>query len=55
MDQGQYEKGELILVYNEALENHFSGKGKPRWQGPYAIVARHPGGVYIIQELDGSI
>ncbi len=40
MDCGEYEKGELILVYNEALENHFSGKGEPRWRGPYVIVAR---------------
>ena len=55
MNCGEYERGELVLVYNEVLENHFCGKGEPRWHGPYAIVARWPSGTYIIQELDGAV
>src|SRR5260370_24480380 len=55
MNHGEYERGELVLVYNEALENHFSGKGEPRWHGPYAIVAQWPSGTYIIQELYGAV
>ncbi len=40
MKHGEYAKGELVLVYDEALENQMSGKGTLRWRGPYAVVAR---------------
>ena len=40
MKHGEYAKGELVLVYDEALENQMSGKGALRWRGPYAVVAR---------------
>ncbi|SRR5258708_6182345 len=52
MKQGEYEKGELVLVYNKALDNHMSGKGDLRWCGPYAVVVRCLSGVYVVQELD---
>src|SRR5260221_6598123 len=55
MRLGEYQKGELVLVYNEALENRMSGKGALKWRGPYAVVARRPSGVYVVQELDGSV
>src|SRR5260370_28295452 len=55
MNRGEYKEGELVLVYNEAIEKQFSGKGEPRWHGPYAIVAHHPSGAYIVQEIDGSV
>ncbi len=55
MKQGEYEKGELVLVYNEVLDNCMSGKGDLRWCRPYAVVVRCPSGVYVIQELDGSV
>ena len=55
MKQGNYAIGELVLVFNKALEKQFSSKGLLRWRGPYAVVARHPSGPYIVQELDGSI
>ena len=55
MKQGEYEKGELVLVYNEALENWMDSKGTLHWQGPYAVVVRCPSRAYIVQELDGSI
>ncbi len=31
MKHGEYAKGELVLVYDEALENQMSGKGALRW------------------------
>ncbi len=40
MKHGEYTKGELVLVYDEASENQMSGKGALRWRGPYAVVAR---------------
>ena len=44
-----------MLVYNKVLENQWSRKGVLRWRGPYAVVARWPSGVYVLQELDGSV
>ena len=38
MNRGEYQRGELVLVYNDSLEHHFSRKGELRWRGPYAIV-----------------
>ncbi len=55
MKNRDYVKGELVLVYDEALENQMSGKGALRWRGPYAIVARRPSGAYVLQELDGAV
>src|SRR5258708_7524258 len=52
---GDYVKGELVLVYDKALDNQMSGKGALRWRGPYAIVARRLSGAYVLQELDGAI
>jgi len=40
MKHGIYKKGELIIVYNEALDNQMSSKGTLKWCGPYAVVAR---------------
>ena len=31
MKQGEYTIGELVLVYNEALENHMNSKGALHW------------------------
>ncbi len=55
MKHGEYAKGELVLVYDEALENQMSGKGTLRWRGPYAVVARRPSGAYVVQELDSTV
>ena len=55
MQQGKYVKGELILIYNEALDNWMSGKGTLKWHSPYAVIVRQPSGAYVVQELDGSV
>ncbi len=55
MNRGEYSKGELVLIYNKALDNQMSGKGLLRWRRPYVIVARRPSGAYIVQELDGVV
>ena len=55
MKHGEYRKGELVLVYNKVLENQWSRKGALDWCGPYVVVARQPSGVYVLQELDGSV
>src|SRR5258708_33275444 len=52
MKNREYEKGELVLVYDKALDNQMSRKGALRWRGPYAIVTRRPSGAYVLHELD---
>src|SRR5258705_12588885 len=55
MKTRDYEKGELVLVYDKVLDNQMSGKGALRWRGPHAIVARRPSGTYVLQELNGAV
>src|SRR5258707_15800715 len=55
MKNRDYGKGELVLVYDKALDNQMSGKGALRWRGPYAVVARRPSGACVLQELDGAV
>src|SRR5258708_32529945 len=55
MKQGEYTIGELVLMYNEVLENRMNSKGALHWQGPYTVVVRCPSRAYVIQELDGSV
>src|SRR5258708_32725878 len=55
MKNRDYGKGELVLVYDKALDNQMSRKGALRWRGPYAIVAWRPSGAYVLQELDGAV
>ena len=55
MKQGSYKKGELVLVADEALKNQVGKKGSLRWFGPYAMVLQRVSGVFILQELDGTV
>src|SRR5258708_12260021 len=55
MKQGEYTIGELVLMYNEVVENRMNSKGALHWQGPYTVVVRCPSRAYVIQELDGSV
>ncbi len=55
MKTRDYVKGELVLVYDEVLDNQMSGKGALRWRGPHGIVARRPSSAYVLQELDGAV
>ena len=40
MKHSEYSRGELVLVYNEALDNQMSKKGALKWRGPYAVIVR---------------
>jgi hypothetical protein len=46
--------GELVLVYNKALENQWGLLFKNRWNGPYRIVEQIMNGPYQLEELDGT-
>jgi hypothetical protein len=47
--------GDLVLVYNKALETQWGNLFKHKWHGPYRIVKQIKNGPYILQELDGTL
>ena len=55
MISGDYQRGSLVLVWNNFLDFQFGNKGALRWQGPYAVVQRRPSGAYVLAELDGTV
>ena len=55
MKKGSYQKGELVLVADEALKNQAGKKGSLRWFSPYAIVLQRMSGAFVLQELDGTV
>ena len=46
--------GDLVLVYNKALENQWGLLFKNRWNGPYRVVEQINQGPYQLEELDGT-
>jgi hypothetical protein len=50
-----FKRGDLVLVRNTAVKKSLDCKMHPRYLGPYIIISRNTGGVYILAELDGTI
>ena len=46
--------GEIVLVYNKALESQWGLLFKNRWDGPYRVVRQINNGPYELEELDGT-
>ncbi len=46
--------GDMVLLYDAALERTRTGKLANRWMGPYRVVEALDWGDYMIAELDGS-
>ncbi|GBG77846.1 hypothetical protein CBR_g25777 [Chara braunii] len=46
--------GDMVLLYDAALERTWTGKLANRWMGPYRVVEALDWGAYMIPELDGS-
>jgi hypothetical protein len=50
-----FNKGSLVLVRNTAIEKALNRKMRPRYIGPYVVLARNRGGAYILCEIDGTV
>ena len=46
--------GDLVLVYNAALESQWGKLFTNRWNGPFRVKEQLPMGSYILEELDGT-
>ena len=50
-----FQRGDLVLMHNTAIEKSLNRKMWPCYLGPLVIVSRNKGGTYIICELDGTV
>jgi hypothetical protein len=47
--------GNLVLVWNTAIEKALNRKMRPTYNRPVVVIARNKGRAYIIAELDGAV
>ncbi|MBW0546565.1 hypothetical protein O181_086280 [Austropuccinia psidii MF-1] len=45
--------GELVLVYNKAIETNWVLLFENKWNGPYRVIRQISNGPYELEELDG--
>ncbi|MBW0589610.1 hypothetical protein O181_129325 [Austropuccinia psidii MF-1] len=46
--------GDLVLVYNKAIETNWGLLFKNKWNGPYRVIKQINNGPYELEELDGT-
>ncbi|CAH7682563.1 hypothetical protein PPACK8108_LOCUS15531 [Phakopsora pachyrhizi] len=46
--------GDMVLAYNNSLEDQWGKLFHNRWNGPYRVVEQAPGKSYVLEELDGT-
>ncbi|MCO5611806.1 hypothetical protein L7F22_066065 [Adiantum nelumboides] len=47
-------EGDLVLRYDNRLDNHFDAKFETRWQGPYIVKKAFNSSYYQLMDLDGK-
>ncbi|OJT06660.1 Transposon Tf2-1 polyprotein [Trametes pubescens] len=50
-----FARGDLVLMRNKAIESALNRKMRPRYLGPYVILARNCSTAYIVCELNGAV
>ena len=50
-----FQRGDLVLVQNTAIEKSLNRKMRPQYLGPLIVISHNRGGAYIICELNGSM
>ena len=50
-----FQRHDLVLIRNTAIEKALNRKMRPRYFGPMVVISRNFGGAYIICDLDGTI
>jgi hypothetical protein len=50
-----FQRGDLVLVRNTAIEKALNRKMRARYIGPLVVISRNKGGAYIICELNGTV
>ncbi|MBW0581724.1 hypothetical protein O181_121439 [Austropuccinia psidii MF-1] len=48
------EPGDLVLVYNKAIETNWGLLFKNKWNEPYRVIRQINNGPYELEELDGT-
>ncbi|MBW0523130.1 hypothetical protein O181_062845 [Austropuccinia psidii MF-1] len=46
--------GDLVLIYNKAIETNWGLVLKNQWNGPYRVIRKMNNGPYKLEELDGT-
>ncbi|MBW0472371.1 hypothetical protein O181_012086 [Austropuccinia psidii MF-1] len=46
--------GDLVLVYNKAIETNWGLLFKNKWNGPYRVLRQINNGPYELEDLDGK-